>query len=696
MSSVARPAGHGHISPPQCCRQCRIEVVATAVRQGAPELCDDDIYGAIAAVALSGAMLGHLARALAEHPEALALGAPPSVGALVAELRVRGSVLAVPACVRCGRCDAKLSSSAEGGVCPMCRRRQTACPCAVCSIIKPVAGRDSLGRALCAVCAPRPKRKCSRCGRVRIIARRAHDGVGELCDACFKNPLAKCRLCAKTKPCNFVADGAPICASCSPRAQALCAHCGVLAPPSVRWREGPVCERCYRGALDRRGVCAHCGVLRRLVDPPGPSAIRCAGCAGVAALATCVRCGVEERLYRKDLCVRCALAERAVEVLGRPDGPLGVVVAAIIVAPQPYSAHNWLAKATSAAIAADIASGALALTHEALDAHPARRAANYLRHILVAHGALAARDDGLVELVSWVEARLVACSAAWRTILSSYARWHVVLGVRRRAEASPRPRTPTARAKTCLNAAIAFMSFLDSRGVELCGTTQSDIDAWASQGPPSSPEVGDFINWAHQHRLIGELVIAPRRILDGPATDSDTRWAIVRRLLHDDTARLAERVAGCLVAIYGQQLSRIVSITTEQVSRHGQSTRLLLGATYIEVPEPLGAMLVELAISRPPKNSVLDLPATTWLFPGLDPGRALSASYLGGRLRLLGVPTMPTRKSALIHLAAQLPAAVLADLLGISPGTAVRWVAVAGGDWSTYAGQLVRQPDREP
>lgn len=93
----ARPAGHEHISPPQCCAQCRIEVVAAAVFQVSPELCDDDVYSAIAAVALTGAMLGHLARALARCPGALALGAPPSVGLLVGELRVRGSLLPAPA-----------------------------------------------------------------------------------------------------------------------------------------------------------------------------------------------------------------------------------------------------------------------------------------------------------------------------------------------------------------------------------------------------------------------------------------------------------------------------------------------------------------------------------------------------------------------------------------------------------------------
>jgi hypothetical protein len=37
-----------------------------------------------------------------------------------------------------------------------------------------------------------------------------------------------------------------------------------------------------------------------------------------------------------------------------------------------------------------------------------------------------------------------------------------------------------------------------------------------------------------------------------------------------------------------------------------------------------------------------------------------------------------------------LPAAVLTDLLHLSPNTAMRWVRDAGGDWSRYAAQLAQ------
>ena len=48
------------------------------------------------------------------------------------------------------------------------------------------------------------------------------------------------------------------------------------------------------------------------------------------------------------------------------------------------------------------------------------------------------------------------------------------------------------------------------------------------------------------------------------------------------------------------------------------------------------------------------------------------------------------------HLAAQVPAAVLADTLNLAPTTAVKWVSDAGGDWSRYAADLAHAADHQP
>ncbi|MGH2931047.1 MAG: hypothetical protein ACRDL8_22780, partial [Solirubrobacteraceae bacterium] len=257
------------------------DLVVARVHEIDPALRADVVLDALGAVATTKRALGIVATALDGGPEALLFGAPRTIGRLVAALCERGSALVEPTCVRCGRPHEKLAASRHGGaVCPRCRTHELAVACSICHVVKPVYGRTNDGAPLCAVCMPKPRRRCSRCGRVRVIVRRAHDGVGELCDACFHGPVATCGVCGRRRPCNFVAAGHPICASCSPRTTKRCAHCGEDRAACVRWPEGPVCEPCYRRTLLRKGTCADCGEIRRLVSPPGPSARRCATCAG--------------------------------------------------------------------------------------------------------------------------------------------------------------------------------------------------------------------------------------------------------------------------------------------------------------------------------------------------------------------------------------------------------------------------------
>ena len=68
-----------------------------------------------------------------------------------------------------------------------------------------------------------------------------------------------------------------------------------------------------------------------------------------------------------------------------------------------------------------------------------------------------------------------------------------------------------------------------------------------------------------------------------------------------------------------------------------------------------------------------------WLFPGGRPGRPLTGDWLTARITTHGLPVASLRNAALLELAAQLPAAFLADLLGISSRSAVRWTQAAGG-----------------
>jgi hypothetical protein len=165
---------------------------------------------------------------------------------------------------------------------------------------------------------------------------------------------------------------------------------------------------------------------------------------------------------------------------------------------------------------------------------------------------------------------------------------------------------------------------------------------------------------------------------------------MARRLLHDDGLELGDRVAGTLVLVYGQQLSRIVALTRDQVEVSSGGTALHLGTTPIDVPPPLDDLLGRLTRERRPYSGVGSPALSPWLFPGLRPGTPLSAYQLGQRLRRLGIEPAPARRSALGHLAARLPAAMVAQVLGLSPLTAVRWAGSVGADWATYAAQFSR------
>ncbi|MGH3857497.1 MAG: hypothetical protein ACRDR6_29225, partial [Pseudonocardiaceae bacterium] len=143
----------------------------------------------------------------------------------------------------------------------------------------------------------------------------------------------------------------------------------------------------------------------------------------------------------------------------------------------------------------------------------------------------------------------------------------------------------------------------------------------------------------------------------GTATDPDQRWTQLTRLLHDDNLNIIDRITGCLLLLFGQQQSRIATMTTDQVIRRDGEVFLRFGRHELPVPPPLQALLLELINHGKPYVGIGSPPDNRWLFPGLLPGRPITASRLADRLRTLGIPTQAGRRATLIDLAAQLPAA---------------------------------------
>ncbi len=666
-----------------------------------PTLSAPQVEAAIAAVAGHPAALRSLAAALTADPAALMIAAPPVVGRLVEALRAQGATsLPEPSCAVCARVARPLTRSSTGGVCARCRSRELAAPCARCGVIKPVAGRDSERRPVCARCADRPQRQCGRCGRTRRIARRAHGDQPDICDGCFQLPEAICAGCGRRRPCGFAGTNTPICTRCAPRRSVTCARCGQDKPPAANRAEGPVCDPCYTAALRHRGVCASCQTERRLVAPTGPDATTCADCAGLAVTHACIDCGLEDKLYERHRCQRCALRRRTGELLragGEAIPPeLVAVHDAITATATPRTALNWLRNGAGAAVLADLAAATTPISHAALDAHPRRRGADYLRHVLVAAGVLPARDEPLARLEAWVATLLTGVQQPeHRRLLHAYATWRVLRRLRRRAARNTAGPTPTGYSRTQLLVATRFLAWLDQTGPTLAQCRQRDVDTWLAKGPAGYP-VRDFLDWAAEHHHCPALLVPALGRTTGAATEADTRWALIARLLHDDTLELTDRVAGAFLLCYGQQLSRIAVMTTEQVHRHDDVVSLRFGAHDLTVPQPLSVLLTDLIdVGRSHHLGVGSPTTSPWLFPGHLPGRPITPARLGERLRALGIRALPGRRATLLQLAAEVPAAVLAELLHLTPATATRWTRDAAGDWSRYAADLASRGDHQ-
>ena len=369
---------------------------------------------------------------------------------------------------------------------------------------------------------------------------------------------------------------------------------------------------------------------------------------------------------------------------------------AICAARTPKSALNWLRSGGGAAILAQIASGTLPATHQALDAHPRRRAADQLRQLLVAGGVLPPRDEELARTGQWLTGILAAIEpAAGRRLVQAYATWHVMRRLRASAGKAGRPRTYTAHARNNIRAAADFTAWLARHGRPLQQCRQADIDDWLVTRPGAG-HVRDFLTWAAARGHCPPLDVPGPARRSGTAASQDERWAQAARLLHDDTLDLTDRAAGCLLLLYGQQLSRIAAMTTSQVTSRD-------GTVFVRLRPPRRAR------PRPARRH----PHRT------DPHRPLPRRYRLPGQHAMAVPRRPARPPDHPGPARPAPAHPRhprhgrtpcrahrpgrphtrrrpPDLLHLAPRTAVHWMREAGADWNRYAADLARSRNHQP
>lgn len=659
------------------------------------------------------------------------------------------------ACSRCGRRRPVATRDQSGPICPTCRARDPAHhePCGVCGRTARVHARDHAGGAVCARCRRaqrepepccrcrhravpaarttdgpvcqrcyhRPAQRCDACGRVRPLAVRRRDGQPALCSGCHRGTTAVCSACGRTRPTKrcTARNGEPTCASCWPRPERACARCGKVKPVLTRWPIGDVCAACYAWVRKHPAVCAHCGMTRPLIGRDRAGQPVCGPCTGYDDLDyACPRCGESGFAQHAGRCLHCEADDRIHELLADHTGAvrpeLKPFAAALARADSADAILQWLRPGQPATrLLEQLRDTDQPISHNLLDELPPGLAVHRLRQTFVHTGVLPDRADYLERLEPWLDQLLADQPADRAHLIRTYTQWHLLRRARHRTR--HRDFTPGANnwARTRVSAVLGLLRWLDQHHLDLATARQGHIDQWLTAGHPESTyPARDFLTWARQRHLTGDLRIPKKqsRTTLAPITE-DERWQQLHRCLHDATLPMLVRAGGCLVLLYGLPVSRVTALRHDDIHADTKNrTWLRIGGRRLRLPPAVAGLVLAqrdqaTAVSAVARAYPGD---TAWLFPGGFPGRpARDALYRALRTHL-HVHLRRARSAALVALAADLPAAVLADLLGIHINTALAWSAYAQTDWAAYlaarhrggqpqAGSATRRPrQRQP
>jgi hypothetical protein len=442
-------------------------------------------------------------------------------------------------------------------------------------------------------------------------------------------------------------------------------------------------------------------VVRPLIGRDEEGRPVCGPCAGVPGLDyTCRECGRGGEIHSSRRCFSCVLAERARLLLTGPGGEVAVqlhpLLEAFSTVTNPATVVSWLGTSRSARLLGRLASTSDPITHDLLDDLRQTQSLHYVREVLVNSGVLPARNEHLERLAPWLEHLLSGKPAHHTRLIRPFAHWFVLRRARRAAARRTFSRGSADFARARVLAALDLLSWLDHRGHALSDLTQADLDQWLTDGATTRRAVRYFLQWARGRGLVGDLTVplSPRQEPVRLLAESD-HIRQLDRCLTDEAMPLDLRAGGALVLLFGMLVSRITQLTKDDVIEDGQATCLAIDGHRLMLPPRLADLVRQLRDQDEPRWTLgrLGTPMP-WLFPGQSPGRPTVDVLFGVRLHRYGIDAHAGRNTARLALAAELPASVLADLTGISIGTAERWSQWAKRDWAAYVGQRVVD-DRE-
>jgi len=328
----------------------------------------------------------------------------------------------------------------------------------------------------------------------------------------------------------------------------------------------------------------------------------------------------------------------------------------------------------------------LPLSHEALDKEPNSLRVEHLRSLLINHQLLPARDHYLALFERWFANKLEGINdPEVQRPIESFARWHHLRRIRSLSTEGKPTQGPVHSAKQEITETIKFLTWLKlTHGRTAVSCVQADVNAWLAEGPTTRHAIRTFFVWAVENRTCTNITIGFRQAKTVALLTQGQRLAMLKACLTNDVDTLSYRVAAILLLLYAQPVVKIAALKSTDVILTPDGLRLSLGEEHTApVPEPFASLLTEHLASRPNMRTGSSS-GSQWLFPGYRPGQHIHPNTLMQRLRETGINLLGARNASLRGLVNEVPAPLVAEMLGYSYQVTQKHAAAAAEPWSRY------------
>ncbi|MBN2177057.1 MAG: Fis family transcriptional regulator [Demequinaceae bacterium] len=334
------------------------------------------------------------------------------------------------------------------------------------------------------------------------------------------------------------------------------------------------------------------------------------------------------------------------------------------------------------------------LSHNHVDRLPESRTREYVRGLLVEHGALPRRDERLELFKRWSETAVLRLpEGPQRDAITQYIRWHLL---RRMNAMEAVSESAFLRSKQTVTVAIDFLVWLAfERNSSLGEACQADVDEWQAGGSSTRQIVERFLGWAKRARLVSvDLKVYPHRRGTARRLSVQEQQEVISTVLHPRAVSPRDRLAAVFVIILGQRIEHVARLRWDAVVITEEAVTVKLGTERLRLPAPLDEPLRELADQARRCNTAAH-PSTAWVFRGANPGAHINSAYLRGRLRGL-FPVRAARLGTLEELVKTTPVPILAEALGYHPATIEQFAHNGGATFGGYVAARLEDLGTEP